>query len=230
MLAAPRSLTRPMVAVLCTLALAACDRTNASERPAAPATGRTHVDSSAGEVSQYSLMTNTVGWLTDSNIVSLVDMVNQAPVNLAKTESQAWTDEQVHGYAMQIIHDHAALQFSIDSLIAKHRIPPQEPAVAESMRSQYDSIVSQLNGLPASEVDKRFLALEEQVHNRTVIDFGALGGNASDPDLRAMLAIRATEMERAHLARARDLTKSVASADSAKQVAKDSSRAGHRGR
>src|SRR4051812_35838964 len=160
MIAAPRPLARPVLAVLCTLALGACDRTNASERPASPPPGRTHVDSSAGEVSQYSLMTNAVGWLTDSNIVSLVDMVNEAPVNLAKLESQAWTDEQVHGYAMQIIHDHAALQFSIDSLIAKHRIPPQEPAVAASMRPQYDSIVGQLNGLAASEVDKRFLALE----------------------------------------------------------------------
>jgi putative membrane protein len=219
-----------MLAVLCTLALAGCDRTNASERPAPPPSGRMHVDSSAGEVSQYSLMTNTVGWLTDSNIVSLVAMVNEGPVELAKTESQAWTDEQVHGYAMQIIHDHAALQFSIDSLIAKHRIPPQEPAVAESMRPQYDSIVSQLNGLPASEVDKRFLALEDQIHSHSIIDFGALGGNASDPDLRAMLAIRATEMERAHLARARDLMKSVASADSAKQAAKDSSRAAHKRR
>src|SRR3954463_16545149 len=207
------SARRPVLALLCACAVAGCDRANTDAHAAPPPASRMHVDSSGGEVSQYSLMTSPVGWLTDSNIVALVGMVNEAPANIARAESQAWTDQQVHDFALLIIRDHAALQTAVDSLIAKHRIPLQVPAVAESMRPTYDSVANRRSGLPASEVDKKFLALEDEIHGHTLLDFGALGGNASDPDLRALLAIRGTEMERQHLARSRDLAASVAKAD-----------------
>src|SRR3954469_1484787 len=229
MLAATHSTTRHCtLAIVCALLAAGCNRSETTGRRPARANAALHVDSSGGDVSQYSLMTTPIGWLTDSNIVALVSMVNDAPMSLARAESQSWTDQQVHDFALEIIRDHAAFQTSVDSLMGKRRIPPQLPAVAESMRPMYDSLGTRLAGLPASEVDKRFLALEDSIHTHTSIDFGALGGNAADPDLRAMLAIRATDMEQRHLARSRDMALSIAKADSAKRVAKDSAKVGRK--
>src|SRR4051794_18940563 len=63
-------------------------------KPAGPVAQQ--ADSASGDVTQYSLMKPMVGWLTDSNIVALATLVNQAPLNLARAESQAWSNEQIH--------------------------------------------------------------------------------------------------------------------------------------
>jgi hypothetical protein len=50
-----------------------------------------------------------------------------------------------------------------------------------------------------------------------LLDFSALAGNATDPDLRALLATRAVLMEQTHLAQARMIGDAMAKADSARQ-------------
>jgi len=205
--------------IVALLILGAC-QDRADQRPAAPL----HVDSSAGEVSQFALMQNSVGWLTDSNIVALATVVNEGAMNLARAESQAWTDEPTHQYALMILRDHAALQTSLDSLAAKHRVPSQTPAIAAEFHARYDSLAAPLAGLPAVEVDPKFLTLVQELHGKTTIDFGALAGNTTDPDLKALLAIRAASMEDMHVTRAKTLLASLASADSAKRAAADSAK------
>jgi predicted outer membrane protein len=218
---------RATFAAFCLTGFVACNRTG-SDPESVAGSATAHVDSAAGEVSQYSLMTNAVGWLTDSNIVALASVVNAGPIEAARAESEQWTDQQVNQFALEVIREHSALQASIDSLGEKRRIPSQIPAVAASMRPQYDSIVAKLNGVPLDGVAAKFLAIEDELHGRTLNDFGALGGNATDPDLRAILAVRATDMERRHLARAKELAKSLAEADSAKQAAKEAARPGRK--
>ena len=209
------------VGVVCmAAALVACNRTNGDDGSTASTAAKTHLDSSAGDVAQYSLMTNPVGWLTDSNLVALAAIVNEAPVHLARVESQQSANQQVHEFALEIIRDHAALQTSIDSLAAKRRVPSQRPAVAGSIQAPYDSAVATLSTAPLQQLAATFLALEDHVHTLTLTDFSALAGNATDPDLRALFAIRATTMEQRHVARAKQLATSLAQADSAKQAAR----------
>ena len=82
-----------MVGALCaTIALVACSGGNARQTPAAAKAATVRFDSSTGEVAQYSLMKDAVGWLTDSNLVALATIVNEAPVRLARIESQQSTD------------------------------------------------------------------------------------------------------------------------------------------
>jgi predicted outer membrane protein len=176
-------------------------------------------DSASGEVAQYALMKNAVTWLTDSNLVSLATTVNQAPISLARIEAQLWSNAQIHAFALEVLRDHAALQGSIDSLAAKRRIPAQRPAVAESMQAPYDSIVASLAGLPLADMEPRFLAAMTGLHARTVTDFAAIAGNATDPDLKGLFANRAMQMEQLHASKAKLIAAALVRADS---VRKDS--------
>lgn len=205
---------------------AAC-RDNADDAEAAARRTR---DSAAGEVAQYALMKPPVQWLTDSNLVSLATSVNSAPMALARLQMQAWSNPQVQAFAAEIIRDHAALQRSIDSAAQAHRIPAQAPAVAESMLLPYDSTVASLTGLPATELEPRFLDAMAAMHLRTARDFGALAGNATDPDLRGVLTNKAIQMEQAHGAKAKLIAASLAKADSAKRAAAQATTQGRRGR
>ena len=193
-------------------ATAACGNDDA---PAAKAPARP--DSSSGEVAQYALMKNSIGWLTDSNIVALAAQVNSDAQGMSRLEAQSWSREPYRMLSSMIIRDHGRLQFALDSVASLRRLPSQVPAVAPEMKAPYDSMVSAQAVLPMTDREAQFLDMVIKEHERAIVDFSALAGNATEPDLKAVLASRAVLMEQTHLAQARMLGDAIAKADSARQ-------------
>ena len=215
-------LTAPIAAIALCLALAACDR---SSEPA-PAASVARPDSASGEVAQYALMKNSIGWLTDSNIVALASQVNNATQEIARLQAQTWSKEPLRLLAAEILRDHARAQYSIDSVATLRRIPSQAPAVAPEIVAPYDSLLATQIGLPLAEREAQCMEMMDKVHARSVADFGAMAANATEPDLRAVLANKVVLMEQAHAQRVKLIAGAVARADSARQ---DSLQAGRRG-
>ena len=204
------------------VALSACE----GDRPAANPSVRP--DSASGEVAQYALMKNAIGWLTDSNIVALASQVNADAREIAVLETQIWTREPFRFLANEIVRDHARLQFAIDSLATLKRVQAQAPAVAAELKAPYDSLLNTQIGLPVSEREAQFIDMVVKVHGRSTLDFGALGGNATDPDLRALLLGRAVLMEQTHVARAQLMAAALAREDSVRQDSLKTRRGGRR--
>ena len=201
-----------LATIALTVAVAACD----SKEPAPPAAAA-QPDSASGEVAQYALMKNAIGWMTDSNIVALAAQVNADAQEIARLETQTWTREPMRFIATEILRDHARMQFAIDSIARLKGLPSQAPAVAVEMKAPYDSLLNTQIGLPVAEREAQFIDMITKVHERSVTDFGALAGNATDPDLRALLANRGVLMEQTHIARVRLLQAAVRRADSLRQ-------------
>jgi hypothetical protein len=214
-----------MILAVVLIAAAACgnEEPPATRTPARP-------DSSSGEVAQYALMRNSIGWLTDSNIVALATQVNTDAQGMSRLESQAWTKESFRAFAAAVMRDHARLQFAIDSVASLRRLPSQMPAVAPELKAPYDSMAASQAGLPITEREAQFLNMIVKEHERAIIDFSALAGNATDPDLKALLATRAVLMEQTHLAQARLFGDAMAKADSARQDSLKAAAATRRGR
>lgn len=222
----PRGTTRSLIVALCCTAIVACDRDKAAPAPAKAA----QPDSAGGDVAQYALMKNSIGWLTDSNIVALATQVNTSAQQTAELETQAWTSEPMRAFAMDVLREHGRFRFAIDSLVSLKRLPFQVPAVAPSMQAPYDSMRLAQSAMPLEERERQFLDLLMAEHARSVTDFGALAGNASDPDLRALLANRGVLMERTHVSRAKLLKTAIVRADSARQDSLKTTRRGGRTR
>ena len=199
------------------MALAAAIAACGPDREPAPAAKVQKPDSASGEVAQYALMKNTIGWLTDSNIVALASQVNASVQEIPRLEAQIWSREPLRMLASEILRDHARLQFSIDSLTTARRIPSQMPAVAPEIKAPYDSLLATQIGLPMAEREAQFIDMVNEVHARSTTDFAALAANATDPDLRALLANRGVLMEQTHVQRAGMLAAAIARADSARQ-------------
>ena len=206
------------------VAAAAC-RTD-EKAPAANASARR--DSASGEVAQYALMKNSIGWLTDSNIVALAAQVNGDAQGMSQLEAQAWTREPYRLLATAIMRDHARLQVAIDSVASLRRIPSQLPAVAPEVKAPYDSLMTTVAGLPLAEREATFTDQVLKEHQRSMKDFAALAGNATEPDLRALLANRAVLMEQTHIAQTRMIADAIGKADSARQDSLKARRGGRR--
>ena len=192
--------------------MAAC---SGDDKPGA--NGSVKPDSASGEVAQYALMKNRIGWLTDSNIVALAAQVNGDAQGIPRLEAQAWSKEAFRLIATEILRDHAALQASIDSVASLRHLPSQAPAVAPELKAPYDSLLNTQLALSITDREAQFVDMVIKVHARTVVDFAALAVNATDPDLKALLAGRAVPMEQSHLARAQLLAAAIVRADSVKQ-------------
>jgi hypothetical protein len=192
--------------------LAACDR-----RDDSPVVIRAQTDSASGEVAQYSLMKNTIGWLTDSNIVALASQVNADAKGVAELEAQVWSKEMLRAVATEIVREHARFQYSIDSVASLRRIPSQAPAIAPEIRVFYDSTRAAQAALSLPEREGQFFVAVAAAHSRSVTDLGALAANATDPDLRALLINRGVMMEQAHLSKLKLLGGAVSRADSARE-------------
>lgn len=215
---------KSLIAATAVIAVVAC---GSDDEPVVRAAARP--DSASGEVAQYALMKNSIGWLTDSNIVALASQVNSDAQGLARLEAQAWSRDAYRYLATQIIRDHGQLQVSIDSIASLRRIPSQLPAVAPELKAPYDSVINTQVGLPMTEREARFTDLVAQEHQRSMVDFAALAGNATDPDLRALLAGRAVLMEQTHMAQAKLIAGAMAKADSARQDSLKAAQANRRG-
>jgi hypothetical protein len=185
-------------------------------------------DSSSGEVAQYALMKNSIGWLTDSNVVALATQVNADAQGVSRLESQEWTREPFRLLSSEIMRDHARMQASIDSVASLRRIPSQLPAVAPELKAPYDSLLNAQAGLPIADREARFVDMLIKEHERSLTDFAALAGNATEPDLKALLANRAVLMEQTHMARARLMAGALAEADSLRQDSLKTARRGGR--
>jgi hypothetical protein len=162
-------------------------------------------------------MKNSIGWLTDSNVVALATQLNSDALGIARLEAQTWSREPFRMLASSIIRDHARLQVAIDSVASLRRLPSQMPAVGPEMKAPYDSVLNTQVGLPLQEREGQFLDVLIKEHQRSIVDFSALAGNASDPELRAVLVNRAVLMEQTHVAQARMLGDAIARADSARE-------------
>jgi hypothetical protein len=192
--------------------IVACGKEDA---PVAKAPARP--DSSSGEVAQYALMKNSIGWLTDSNVVALATQLNDDAQGMSRLEMQGWTKDPLRYLATQIIQDHKRMQFSIDSIASLRKLPSQMPAVGPELKVPYDSMVNAQAGLATPDREATFTDMVVKEHERSLLGFAALAGNASDPDLRALLANRAVLMEQTHIAQARLIAGAMAKADSARQ-------------
>jgi hypothetical protein len=169
-------------------------------------------------------MKNRIGWFTDSNAVALASMVNAAGQDIARIESQEWRSESARALAADIIREHAAFQYALDSISGKLKLPPQVPAVQADMKAAYDTLAAAFAAQPVMERDSNFVDALVKQHARTTMDFAAIAGNVTDPDLRALIANRGILMEQTHVARAQLLAASAARADSTAAAKEDSIR------
>jgi hypothetical protein len=201
-------------------ALVACGRGSKQAASGAPA----RPDSSSGEVTQYALMKNQVGWFTDSNAVALASMVNSAGQDIARIESQEWRSESMRALASDIIREHSAFQYALDSIAGKLKLPAQVPAIEAEMKAEYDTVAAAFAAQPVMQRDSNFVDALVKQHARTTTDFAAIAGNVTDPDLRALIANRGILMEQTHVARAQLLAASAARADSTAAAREDSVR------
>jgi hypothetical protein len=140
-------------------------------------------------------------------------------IDAARLQLQSWSSDTTMNLALLIARDHVALRDALDSLAFARHLPPARSALADSLLLPYQEQLTALYGLPARELERRFIVTQRATHARAITDLTALGALARDGDVKAMLTIRAIQSERLHLAQLDQWLQARHAADSIAAVA-----------
>ncbi len=147
-----------------------------------------------------------VSWLSDANIVALVDGMLSPAIAAGHLELQSANTDSAMNVALILVHEHTALRAAFDSLLAVDHLTGQRPAAGDSLLLPYQSQTTSLAGVSGKELGRRFVATQRDAHQQAIADLDALAALAHDPALKLFLITRAVQMEREHLARLNALT------------------------
>jgi predicted outer membrane protein len=207
------------------VSLAACQTDDASDQPAAVAVAshdsvHARVDSAAGEVAPDSVVvpTTTGKWITDANVLSLINAMSAKQIAAADVELSAWHSDTVRAFAASVAREHAEIQHSTDSLSERLHLAPIAPALAESITGTMQAQVDSMKTFHAAGLDRAFVR-EQAASQSTMAGYlSTMTGVAERPEIQALLASAAARVE-AQLGRARALQASFTAADSAASLA-----------
>jgi hypothetical protein len=147
---------------------------------------------SAGDVALDSV-TQAVNahWLTDSNVVALLSVIDSRQMDLAHEELQAWASDTVQMLAVNMLHSYQAQQQSLDSLASALALTGSMPALGVALDTSLQRHTAVLAGLGAARLDSAFLR-EARVQAAWAAGyFTRLSALATAPELAAFAATAA---------------------------------------
>jgi predicted outer membrane protein len=209
-----------VVTVASALTIAACGRDEGSGRRAQRAavvrdTGRAASDTneSGGDVvGDWVESPVKERWITDGNIVALLNAMAARQIVAADVELEGWHNDTVRAFAASMAREHAELQRSVDSLTAQLRLTPIAPALAKPWLS---ALQAQIDSMRRSgRLDRAFVHQQATAHELMGGYVEQLTAGAQDPALQSFLAATGKRFG-SERDRSRSLEAGLAKADSA---------------
>ena len=152
-------------------------------------------------------------WLTDANILSLLNVLNARQTAAANVELQGWHSDSARAFAESVVRDHADLQHSLDSVASRIRVAPVAPALATVVDSGLQAYADTLRMYRGGMLDRAFVR-EQLASAEKVAEYAdQLTGAAERPEVQALAASTAARV-RLQIARGQALAVAFTKADS----------------
>ena len=174
---------------------------------------------SAGEVASYSIATPIVAerWITDANVVSLLNIMNGRQVAAADIELSTWHSDTIRAFAASMAREHAELQHGIDSIALRLNLTPVSPALARSWTTTMQAQIDTMRQSRGDALDRAYVHHQVVSHQLMGENIKQLAGAAERPELRSFLEGVAVRVA-SQLQRARSLQTTLAAVDSAAEA------------
>lgn len=187
-----------MLLVAAAALLASCNRSD-----------RAAIDTATGKVASRldSAITATRQEYTDAELTGLLNLVNNAEVEMGVAVAAKATDPQVKAFAQRISREHKALKAEVDAVAQKLSLSPTVPGNDESLADSHRRAMSDLNGKArGDDYDEAFLEHEISMHKKILDEVNDALGRSPNAAMRALLE-KARAGLQAHLTAAEALEK-----------------------
>jgi predicted outer membrane protein len=205
-----------------TLSFSACDRDRddrkatrvAIVRDTAHSSADTIFEAAGDVVSEPSDTPVKERWISDANVLSLLNAMSARQIAAADVELESWHVESVRAFAASIAREHAELQHSVDSLARRLNLVLVSPALSKPWLSAMQAQIDSLRRSRGVAIDRAFVRQQIAAHQMMGDHIQQLASVAEHQELRSLLAATTSRVA-SQLARARSLETTLAAADSA---------------
>ena len=159
------------------------------------------VDSAAGDLMG--------GDYSDTELVGLIDVVNDAEIEMGTMAQTKATDPQVREFARRIIADHRALKTRASAMAENLNLTAALPDEAEDLRENHQEAMRDLEKkTKGAEFDKAFIEHEVRMHRRVLDDVEDALERKESSQLRPLLEQAKAGLQ-AHLTTAEELDRKL---------------------
>lgn len=146
---------------------------------------------------------------SDANIGAIVLAANQIDIDYAKLALSKSKNQEVRGFAQQMVTDHEAVQKSVAELAGKLKLTPVENETSKTLKAKSVETMAKLKSLDGKAFDK-FYVDNEVAYHKLVTDVisGVLIPSAQNPELKSALQ-GAQPLFLGHLEHARNVQATV---------------------
>ena len=148
--------------------------------------------------------------MTDEEIFKVIDLTNTAEVDQAKVAQTKAKNAKVKNFAAMMITQHTKAKDKGNKLSTKLGVKPSESSTSTMLKSDTDSMLSQLKSEPAADFDRAYMDRQVEAHQKVLSMLDEkLIPNAKDPELKTLLQDMRTTVE-SHLKDAQTIQASLA--------------------
>lgn len=180
-------------------------------------TARAKADSTiaGGEVKLDSAAPPAMVWLTDANVLALINTIGARQIAADNVELQTWHSDTIRDFAASMAREHSALIHSVDSVATRIKIAPIAPALAARVFAEMQARTDSMSWQRGLSLDRAYVRHQIGSNAAAAKLAAQLAAVAERPEVQT-LATSAAERSKSASTRAKALDAQLAAADSVK--------------
>jgi putative membrane protein len=168
---------------------------------------RAAIDTAAGNVGDRldSALTATTREYTDAEFTGLLNVVNDAEIEMGNAAAAKATDPRVREFAQRIAREHRSLKAEVDAVAQKLSLTPTIPGNDEGLVETHRTAMTDLGAkAKGADYDEDFLEHEISMHRKILDEVNDALSRTQNADMRALLERARTGLQ-SHLTTAEAL-------------------------
>lgn len=105
----------------------------AAARPVVRDTAHPKADSASGEVRLDSVVAPPEVWVTDANVLAMLNTIAGRQIAADNVELQTWHTDTIRAFAASMAREHSAILHAVDSVATRIKLAPVAPALARDV-------------------------------------------------------------------------------------------------
>ena len=125
--------------------------------------------------------------LSDSNVVSMLESLDNAEIDAARLAQDKAADPQVKAFAGRVLNEHRQLAESSERLASQLSLQPDHPGLSSQLANTHEDAMRKLRSLSGPSFDRAYLEHELKAHLWAFNFLETAAANEGTPQLKQEL-------------------------------------------
>jgi len=104
--------------------------------------------------------------LTDANVFSLLNTINQGEIDTGRLALQRASSEDVRSFASRLMTEHQRMMDDTGRLALQMKVQPKKPALASALENEHQDVMEGLRNTSGLDFDRAYITYQTKMHGQ----------------------------------------------------------------